>query len=218
MLAAELHIPPDTQSKKRNQEVRRGPQHHLHFHALRAFYFRDSSHSSSKAGLFSAVSSVFVIDTQSKLQLDLKDQSAAFLRAILLTCNHSAIRAKLRASLLISLLAVFIAMLGKQWLTGTWGIWAGSMIDHCGGRQCECGGLQKCPFHLLVSTFFHLRRRGCRHEREPSPAHAELSKGSHPSSPRRRRHLRSPQGLLHRCQHWCHPRLSSPVYQRTRSC
>jgi len=89
------------------------------------------------AGLFSAVSTAFVINVHSKLKPDPNEQSAALLRAILLTLNQSAIPGEtptvpllrekppseivtvtglMYTSLLISLLAVFIAMLGKQWL------------------------------------------------------------------------------------------------------
>ncbi|KAF9649783.1 hypothetical protein BDM02DRAFT_3084921, partial [Thelephora ganbajun] len=90
------------------------------------------------AGLFSAVSSAFVIDVHSKLEPNSRDRSEAYLRAILLSLNRSVapdedpatvappvwggppaeiITASdlLYASLLISLLAAFVAMLGKQW-------------------------------------------------------------------------------------------------------
>ena len=91
----------------------------------------------SQAGLFSAVSSAFVIDVQSNLQPDPNEQSQAYLRAILLSLNPSiapdenlsvppawngpageivATLDLLYASLLMSLLAAFVAMLGKQWL------------------------------------------------------------------------------------------------------
>jgi hypothetical protein len=134
-----------------------------------------SSHQSaylvSQAGLFSAVSSAFVIDIHSKLQPDPNDQSAALLRAILLTLNQSAIPGEtpvvppvqdppsseivaatglLYASLLISLLAAFIAMLGKQWLNRYLRRAGGSMIERCGDRQRKCNGLQKWPFHFFV--------------------------------------------------------------------
>ena len=88
-----------------------------------------------RAGLFSAVSSAFVIDVQSNLAPNPNEQSAILLRAILLTLDQSAIPGEdpavpatqgppssavvvatglVYASLLISLLAAFIAMLGKQ--------------------------------------------------------------------------------------------------------
>ena len=127
----------------------------------------------SQAGLFSAVSSAFVIDVYSKLQPDPNDQSAALLRAILLTLNHSAIPNEspvappvqqyppseivtatglLYASLLISLLAAFVAMLGKQWLNRYLRHAGGSMVERCGDRQRKHDGLQKWPFHMFVES------------------------------------------------------------------
>ena len=123
--------------------------------------------------MFSAVSSAFVIDIYSKLQPDPSDQTAALLRAILLTLNHSAIQNQtlavptipqnppseivtatslLFASLLISLLAAFIAMLGKQWLNRYLRHSGGSMVERCGDRQIKCDGLQKWPFRLIIES------------------------------------------------------------------
>jgi len=56
------------------------------------------------------------------------------------------------ASLLISLLAAFIAMLGKQWLNRYLRNAGGSTIERCGDRQRKCDGLQKWPFHLFVES------------------------------------------------------------------
>ena len=56
------------------------------------------------------------------------------------------------ASLLISLLAAFIAMLGKQWLNRYLRNSGGSMIDRCGDRQRKCDGLEKWPLHLFVKS------------------------------------------------------------------
>ena len=127
----------------------------------------------SKAGLFSAVSSAFVIDAQSKLEPDPNDQTAILLRAILLTLNQSAIQNEtpivppvqqdppteivtatglMYASLLISLLAAFIAMLSKQWLNRYLRHAGGSVIERCGDRQRKCDGLEKWPFHLFVES------------------------------------------------------------------
>jgi hypothetical protein len=126
-----------------------------------------------KAGLFSAVSSAFVIDVHSNLKPDPNEQSAALLRAILLTLNHTAIpggtatvppiqedppseivtvTGLMYASLLISLLAAFVAMLGKQWLNRYLRNAGGSMIERCGDRQRKCDGLKKWPFHLFVES------------------------------------------------------------------
>ena len=134
---------------------------------------RQSSHSCSQAGLFSAVSSAFVIDVRSNLQSDPNTQSAALLRAILLTLNQSAIpdetpvippaqedppgsivavTSLMYASLLISLLAAFVAMLGKQWLNRYLRNSGGSMIERCGDRQRKCDGLEKWPLHFFVES------------------------------------------------------------------
>jgi len=56
------------------------------------------------------------------------------------------------ASLLISLLAAFIAMLGKQWLNRYLRNVGGSMIERSGDRQRKCDGLNKWPFHLFVES------------------------------------------------------------------
>jgi hypothetical protein len=126
-----------------------------------------------QAGLFSAVSSAFVIDVYPNLQPNPNNQSEALLRAILLTLNQSAIpngslavlsvqedppsgivaaTGLLYASLLISLLAAFVAMLGKQWLNRYLRHAGGSVIDRCGDRQRKFDGLQKWPFHLFVES------------------------------------------------------------------
>ena len=55
-------------------------------------------------------------------------------------------------SLLISLLAAFLAMLGKQWLNRYLRNSGGSMIERCGDRQRKCDGLHKWRFHLFVES------------------------------------------------------------------
>ena len=126
-----------------------------------------------KAGLFSAVSAAFVIDVHSKLETNPNEQSVALLRAILLTLNRSAIPGEtpavppvqegpsseivtvtslMYASLLISLLAAFVAMLGKQWLNRYLRHSGGSMVERCGDRQRKCDGLKKWPFHFFVES------------------------------------------------------------------
>lgn len=104
----------------------------------------------SQAGLFSAVSSAFVIAVQPGLQPDPGERSEAYLRAILLSLNPSISPVEypaapawsgppqeiittldfLYASLLMSLLAAFVAMLGKQWLNRYLRHAGGSMIAH----------------------------------------------------------------------------------------
>ena len=123
--------------------------------------------------MFSAVSSAFVIDIHSQLQPDPNEQSIALLRAILLTLNQSAIPGEtsavppiqdkppseivtattlMYASLLISLLAAFVAMLGKQWLNRYLRNSGGSMIERCGDRQRKCDGIEKWPLHPFIES------------------------------------------------------------------
>ena len=56
------------------------------------------------------------------------------------------------ASLLISLLAAFIAMLGKQWLNRYMRNAGGSMIERCGDRQRKFDGLQKWPLGIFIES------------------------------------------------------------------
>jgi len=56
------------------------------------------------------------------------------------------------ASLLISLLAAFIAMLGKQWLNRYLWNSGGSTIERCGDRQRKCDGLEKWPLRPFVES------------------------------------------------------------------
>ena len=123
--------------------------------------------------MFSAVSSAFVLDVQSKLEPDSNKQSAALLRTILLTLNRSAIPGEnptippihedtpreitvasclMYASLLVSLLAAFVAMLGKQWLNRYLRHAGGSTIERCGDRQRKLEGLERWPFHTFVES------------------------------------------------------------------
>ena len=56
------------------------------------------------------------------------------------------------ASLLISLLAAFIAMLGKQWLNRYLRNSGGSVIERCGDRQRKCDGLKKWPLRFFIES------------------------------------------------------------------
>ena len=122
--------------------------------------------------MFSTVSSAFIVDIYKQLQPDLNDQTAALLRALLLTLNHSTtetettvptiqkdppnkiviVNCLLYASLLISLLAALVAMLGKQWLNQYLRHAGGSMIERCGDRQQKFNGLQRWRFDLIIQT------------------------------------------------------------------
>ena len=125
-----------------------------------------------QAGLFSAVCSAFIIDVQSKLEPGSSERSEAYLRAILLSLNGSIAPNErptapawggppaeiittsdlLYASLLMSLLAAFVAMLGKQWLNRYLRHTGGSMVEHCGDRQRKFDGLKKWPFHPFIES------------------------------------------------------------------
>jgi len=56
------------------------------------------------------------------------------------------------ASLLISMLAALVAMLGKQWLNRYLRNSGGSMIERYGDRQRKCDGLEKWPLHSFVES------------------------------------------------------------------
>ena len=56
------------------------------------------------------------------------------------------------ASLLMSLMAAFVAMLGKQWLNRYLRHTGGSMAERCGDRQRKFDGLEKWPFHSFVES------------------------------------------------------------------
>jgi len=56
------------------------------------------------------------------------------------------------ASLMISLLAAFVAMLGKHWLNRYLRNSGGSMIERCGDRQRKFNGLKKWPFDIVIES------------------------------------------------------------------
>ena len=111
------------------------------------------------------------MDIHSSLRPDPNEQSAALLRAILLTLNQSTgetpvippvregpssevvtATCLMYASLVISLLAAFIAMLGKQWLNRYKRNAGGSIIDRCGDRQRKCDGLEKWSLNFFIES------------------------------------------------------------------
>lgn len=112
-----------------------------------------------------------MIVVQSGLQPDSGERSEAYLRAILLSLNppispgenpaappawngppREIITASnlLYASLLMSLLAAFVAMLGKQWLNRYLSHTGGSMTERSGDRQRKFDGLKKWPFRFFI--------------------------------------------------------------------
>jgi hypothetical protein len=52
----------------------------------------------------------------------------------------------------MSLLAAFVAMLGKQWLNRYLRHAGGSMIERCADRQRKIDGLEKWPFQLFIES------------------------------------------------------------------
>ena len=90
----------------------------------------------TQAGLFSAVASAFILDVQPQLQPDTGDETVALLRVLIYKIDNTTfgndppalpqwsgppqaivqVQAILYASLAASLLAAFLAVLGKQWL------------------------------------------------------------------------------------------------------
>jgi len=124
----------------------------------------------TQAGLFSAVSSAFIIDVQSKLEPDPNDTTTAYLRILIHTMNNSlfpdadpnsaawtgpppgivAVQSLLYASLTTSLFAAFLAMLGKQWINRYLRNRGGSAADKSRNRQRKLDGFEKWHFHLAI--------------------------------------------------------------------
>jgi hypothetical protein len=52
----------------------------------------------------------------------------------------------------MSLLAAFVAMLGKQWLNRYLRHAGGSMVERCGDRQRKIDGLERWPFRLFIES------------------------------------------------------------------
>jgi hypothetical protein len=52
----------------------------------------------------------------------------------------------------MSLLAAFVAMLGKQWLNRYLRHAGGSMVERCGDRQRKIDGMEKWPFRLFIES------------------------------------------------------------------
>jgi hypothetical protein len=52
----------------------------------------------------------------------------------------------------MSLLAAFVAMLGKQWLNRYLRRAGGSMVDRCADRQRKIDGLERWPFRLFIES------------------------------------------------------------------
>ena len=125
-----------------------------------------------QAGLFSAVSSAFVIDVQSKLEPNPNDMTAAYMKILIHATNASlfpdadpsavvwtgpppgivTVQALLYASLATSLFAVFVAALGKQWINRYIRNHGGSAADKSRDRQRKLDGFEKWHFRLVIES------------------------------------------------------------------
>ena len=126
----------------------------------------------TQAGLFSAVSSAFIIDVQSNLQPDPNEMTAAYMRILIHNMNNSlfpdadpslvtwtgpppgivTVQSLLYASLATSLLAAFLAMLGKQWVNRYVRNRGGSAADKSRDRQRKLDGFERWHFHLAIES------------------------------------------------------------------
>ncbi|KAF9647585.1 hypothetical protein BDM02DRAFT_2634490 [Thelephora ganbajun] len=114
------------------------------------------------AGLFSAVTSAFVIQVHSQLQPDPNEETAALLRILIHKIDNTTfgddvpiipqwsgpaptivqVGAILYGSLAVSLFSAFLAMLGKQWLNRYASIdMRGSAIERSQNRQRKFDGI-----------------------------------------------------------------------------
>ncbi|KAF9643511.1 hypothetical protein BDM02DRAFT_3104311, partial [Thelephora ganbajun] len=135
-------------------------------------YDEDLNTSLIFAGLFSAVSSAFIIDVQSKLEPSSNDLTAAYLRILIHTMNNSlfpdedpssitwtgppadivTVQSLLYASLATSLFAAFLGMLGKQWVSRYLRNHGGSAVDKSRDRQQKLDGLKEWRFYLAIES------------------------------------------------------------------
>jgi hypothetical protein len=127
----------------------------------------------SQAGLFSAVTSAFIIEVHSHLQQDPNDVTAALLRVLLYKMDSTTfgndvptlpqwtgppstivhVQAILLASLATSLLSAFLAMLGKQWLNRYASTdMRGSAIERSQNRQRKLDGIVTWYFDHVMEA------------------------------------------------------------------
>ena len=126
-----------------------------------------------QAGLFSAVTSAFIIEVDSQLKPDPGDETAALLRVLIYEINNATfgdnvptlpqwtgppptmvhVQAILFASLAISLLSAFLAMLGKQWLNRyAPADMRGSAIERSHNRQRKLDGIVVWYFDNVMES------------------------------------------------------------------
>ena len=126
-----------------------------------------------QAGLFSAVTSAFIVQVQPQLQPDTGEETASLLRVLVHKIDNTAfggdvptipqwlgpprtiiqVQAVLYASLATSLFSAFLAMLGKQWLNRYASIdMRGSAIERSQNRQRKFDGVVAWYFdHVMES-------------------------------------------------------------------
>ena len=126
-----------------------------------------------QAGLFSAVTSAFIIEVNSKLEPDPSDETAALLRVLIHKIDNTTfgndppalpqwtgpphtivqVQAILFASLAVSLFSGFLAMLGKQWLNKYASIdMRGSAIERSQNRQRKLDGINTWYFDHVMEA------------------------------------------------------------------
>ena len=126
-----------------------------------------------QAGLFSAVTSAFIIEVNSELQPDPNDETAALLRVLIYKIDNTTfgddvptppqwtgpphsivqVQAILFASLAASLFSAFLAMLGKQWLNRYDSTdMRGTEIERAQSRQQKLNGIIAWYFHYVMES------------------------------------------------------------------
>ena len=140
-----------------------------------------------QAGLFSAVTSAFIIQVQPQLEPDPNEETAALLRVLIHKIDNTTfgddipavphwsgpphtivqVQAILFASLAASLFSAFLAMLGKQWLNRYASIdMRGSAIERSQNRQRKLDGIVTWYFDSVMESLplmlqFALLLLGC---------------------------------------------------------
>ena len=127
----------------------------------------------SQAGLFSAVTSAFIIDIQSQLRPDTGDETAALLRVLIYKIDNTTfgnntptlpqwtgpphaivqVQTILYASLAATLLSAFLAMLGKQWLNRYASTdMRGTAVERSQNRQRKLDGIVAWYFDNVMES------------------------------------------------------------------
>jgi len=127
----------------------------------------------SQAGLFSAVTTAFIIDVQPALRPNSIDETAALLRILIYKVDNTTfgddtpaipqwtgaphvfvqVQAILYASLAASLLSAFLAVLGKQWLNRYASTdMRGTAIERSQNRQCKLDGIITWYFDYVMES------------------------------------------------------------------